>query len=170
MADAGAGRLQGAMAGRGAGPVGRLFVRPPARPGARRPGLGHYLGPAAAGRGGISAIVQVRTGAGRVRVQSAGWQQIHHARPVGRSDAHHVPGGQAAPGRLHRLPGPGRRGTRRHPQGGAHPHHCATGGQQPRRGRAAELGVDRIHESGLATAVPPGPARGMAHAVRHGAK
>ena len=38
------------------------------------------------------------------------------------------------------------------------PHHRAAGRQQPRRGGAAELGADGIHEPGLAAAVPAGAA------------
>ena len=87
-----------------------------------------------------------------------GRQQVRHAGPAGGPDADHLPGGQAAPGRLHRVPGPGRRGAGRDTQGRTHPHHRAAGRQQPRRGGAAELGADGIHEPGLAAAVPAGAA------------
>ena len=50
-----------------------------------------------------------------------GRQQVRHAGPAGGPDADHLPGGQAAPGRLHRVPGPGRRGAGRDTQGRTHP-------------------------------------------------
>ena len=118
---------------------------------------GHHLRSAAAGRGRLPAPVQVRTGAGGIGIQSPGRQQVRHAGPAGGPDADHLPGGQAAPDVFTAF---WTRPTWSRPRYARpnSPHHRAAGRQQPRRGGAAELGADGIHEPGLAAAVPAGAA------------